>query len=293
MNTQGTKMGRQQAGLGMIEVLIAGVVLAVAVVGTTALMVEWVRSLSDANVRSDSLSYANQCLESARFQVDACASAETMPSVRVNVERDYAVTTGLAGALLEVTTLWQDPFDDAIERRMQVRTRVPADTQIVRPSQLVQALAITLPPSIDEPGNTDVTAPDDDNGDTPPPDETLPPPWTATVQVVGITREGDGEFDIQAEPACAGVYSNNNGNYGWRCELSVPAGETLGLSLRIRPDKNYCADGDEGAIPRDSSYRASIVLDRDSSNATLTVEFTEGDADERHGCENGPRLARS
>mgnify|MGYP003564015286 CR=1 FL=1 len=293
MRNNGMRLGRQQAGLGMIEVLIAGVVLAVAVVGTTALMVEWVRSLSDANVRSDSLSYANQCLESARFQVDACASAGTMPSVRVSVERDYAVTTGLAGALLEVTTLWQDPFDDAIQRRMQVRTRVPADSQIIRPSQLVQALAITLPPSTDEPGGNDGDAPVDEVGDLPVNDESSPPPWTATVHIVGITRAGDGEFGVQAEPACAGSYDNSNGNYSWRCELSVPAGETLGMALRISPDKNYCADDDDGATPRDASYSASIVLDRDRPTATLTLEFTEGDADERHGCENGPRLERS
>lgn len=286
-------MGRRQSGLGMIEVLIAGVVLAVAVVGTTALMVEWVRSLSDANVRSDSLSYANQCLESARFQVDACASVDTMPSVRVNVERDYAVTTGLAGALLEVNTLWQDPFDDAIERRMQVRTRVPADSQIVRPSQLVQALALTLPPPADETAAADPDAPVDDAGDSPTPDETLPPPWIATVQIVGITRQGDGEFDVSAEPGCSGTYSNNNGNYGWRCELSMPAGETLGMSLRLSPDKNYCAEGDDGATPRDASYSTSVVLERDRPTATLTIEFTEGDSDERHGCVNGPQLARS
>lgn len=285
-------MGRRQMGLGMIEVLIAGVVLAVAVVGTTALMVEWVRSLSDANVRSDSLSYANQCLESARFQVDACASADTMPSVRVNVERDYAVTTGLAGALLEVNTLWQDPFDDAIERRMQVRTRVPADSQIVRPSQLVQALAITLPPPADEPTAADPDTPVDEADGTPAQDETLPPPWIATVQIVGITRQGDGEFDVSAEPGCRGTYSNNNGDYGWRCELSMPAGETLGMSLRIRPDKNYCAEGDDGATPRGSTYSASVVLSRDLPTAVLTIEFTAGDSDARHGCVNGPQLAR-
>jgi type II secretory pathway pseudopilin PulG len=286
-------MGRRQSGLGMIEVLIAGVVLAVAVVGTTALMVEWVRSLSDANVRSDSLSYANQCLESARFQVDACASADTMPSVRVDVERDYAVTNGLAGALLEVNTLWQDPFDDAIERRMQVRTRVPADSQIVRPSQLVQALAITLPPPADEPAAADPDAPVDGAGDTPAKDETPPPPWIATVQVVGITRRGDGEFAVSAEPGCSGNYSNKNGNYGWRCELSMPAGETLGMSLRISPDKNYCAEGDGGPTPRGSAFSAAVVLSRDVPAAVLTIEFTEGDADERHGCVNGPQLTRS
>jgi len=55
-----------QRGVGLIEVLIASLVLAVAVVGTSMLLVDSVRSLSDASIRSDALLASADCLEAGR-----------------------------------------------------------------------------------------------------------------------------------------------------------------------------------------------------------------------------------
>ncbi len=66
-------MGRfsKQRGVGLIEVMIAGLLLAISVSGTIILMSDWFQGMNDASNRNDALIRIGSVMEAGRYQPDA------------------------------------------------------------------------------------------------------------------------------------------------------------------------------------------------------------------------------
>ena len=113
-------MGRfsKQRGVGLIEVMIAGLLLAISVSGTIILMSDWFQGMNDASNRNDALIRIGSVMEAGRYQPDATqiasrANALVMASPRVTYTVDnISVTTGTGSDAFSAKVSWTDPYLD-------------------------------------------------------------------------------------------------------------------------------------------------------------------------------------
>ena len=77
----------QQRGVGIVEVMIAALILAISVSGTVILMSDWFQGMNDASNRNDALVRIGSVMEAGRYDPirlnDHWANALTMVSPRV------------------------------------------------------------------------------------------------------------------------------------------------------------------------------------------------------------------
>lgn len=159
-----------QRGVGLIEVLIASLVLAVAVVGTSILLVDSVRSLSDASIRSDALLASTHCLEAGRLDPGSCNATQSIASIRTDLTRNYSVAAVTEGSELGVSLVWNDAFNDDSARSISAAVVVPDSARVIKPSLLVASLNIqspgagvpTPPSEVDDSGSDDESSPETD-----------------------------------------------------------------------------------------------------------------------------------
>ena len=114
----------QQRGVGIVEVMIAALILAISVSGTVILMSDWFQGMNDASNRNDALVRIGSVMEAGRYDPDSTemttrANALTMVSPRVTFSVDnISVTAGTGSDAFTARVNWTDPYlDDADQSR--------------------------------------------------------------------------------------------------------------------------------------------------------------------------------
>ena len=130
---------RRQRGVGLIEVMIAAFVLAVATGGTVVLMSDWFQAMNDASMRNGGISRATSTMELTRFRPDAANAAfrsnqiNAMQSASAQMTFTIAspsITDGDGADDYEVSVSWTDPYLDGDNqtKSMSLRSSVIDDT---------------------------------------------------------------------------------------------------------------------------------------------------------------------
>ena len=243
-----------QRGVGLIEVLIASLVLAVAVVGTSMLLVDSVRSLSDASIRSDALLASADCLEAGRLDPGSCNATQSIASIRTDLTRNYSVAAVTEGSELGVSLTWNDAFNDDSARSMSAAVVVPDSARIIKPSLLVASLNAS--PNTESP-DAGVSPPPSDVDDSGSDDESNPETDTDRVTnwTVSLSAYGDGSdgSDTVANGQTAMVKI---------AVSSVPAGQVM-----------TAATGCDDATSVTVSGGDTIFVSDVASNCTVTPVF--------------------
>ena len=240
-----------QRGVGLIEVLIASLVLAVAVVGTSMLLVDSVRSLSDASIRSDALLASADCLEAGRLDPGSCNATQSIASIRTDLTRNYSVAAVTEGSELGVSLTWNDAFNDDSARSMSAAVVVPDSARVIKPSLLVASLNIQSP-------GAGVSPPPSDGDDSGSDDESNPETDTDRVTnwTVSLSAYGDGSDGSDTVA--------NGENAMVKVDLSsVPAGQVMTAATG-------CADATSVTV----SGADTIFVSDVASNCTVTPVFS-------------------
>ena len=240
-----------QRGVGLIEVLIASLVLAVAVVGTSMLLVDSVRSLSDASIRSDALLASADCLEAGRLDPGSCNATQSIASIRTDLTRNYSVAAVIEGSELGVSLTWNDAFNDDSARSMSAAVVVPDSARVIKPSLLVASLniqstdaGVSPPPSdVDDSGSDDESSPETDTDRV--------TNWTVSLSAYGDGSDGS---DTVANGQTAMVKI---------AVSSVPAGQVM-----------TAATGCDDATSVTVSGGDTIFVSDVASNCTVTPVFS-------------------
>ena len=240
-----------QRGVGLIEVLIASLVLAVAVVGTSILLVDSVRSLSDASIRSDALLASTHCLEAGRLDPGSCNATQSIASIRTDLTRNYSVAAVTEGSELGVSLVWNDAFNDDSARSISAAVVVPDSARVIKPSLLVASLNIqspgagvpTPPSEVDDSGSDDESSPETDTD-------------RVTNWTVSLSEYGDGSDGSDTVA--------NGENAMVKIDVgSVPAGQVMIAATG-------CADATSVTVSGGDTIFVSDV----ASNCTVTPVFT-------------------
>ncbi len=239
-----------QRGVGLIEVLIASLVLAVAVVGTSILLVDSVRSLSDASIRSDALLASTHCLEAGRLDPGSCNATQSIASIRTDLTRNYSVAAVTEGSELGVSLVWNDAFNDDSARSISAAVVVPDSARVIKPSLLVASLNIqspgagvpTPPSEVDDSGSDDESSPETDTD-------------RVTNWTVSLSEYGDGSDGSDTVA--------NGENAMVKIDVgSVPAGQVMIAATG-------CADATSVTVSGGDTIFVSDV----ASNCTVTPVF--------------------
>lgn len=239
-----------QRGVGLIEVLIASLVLAVAVVGTSILLVDSVRSLSDASIRSDALLASTHCLEAGRLDPGSCNATQSIASIRTDLTRNYSVAAVTEGSELGVSLVWNDAFNDDSARSISAAVIVPDSARVIKPSLLVASLNIqspgagvpTPPSEVDDSGSDDESSPETDTD-------------RVTNWTVSLSEYGDGSDGSDTVA--------NGENAMVKIDVgSVPAGQVMIAATG-------CADATSVTVSGGDTIFVSDV----ASNCTVTPVF--------------------
>ncbi|MEK9543866.1 MAG: hypothetical protein VW016_10320, partial [Luminiphilus sp.] len=105
----------KQRGVGIIEVMIAALILAISVSGTVILMSDWFQSMNDASNRNDALVRIGSVMEAGRYDPDSTeittrTNALTMASPRATFSVDnISVTAGTGSDAFSARVNWTDP----------------------------------------------------------------------------------------------------------------------------------------------------------------------------------------
>ena len=240
-----------QRGVGLIEVLIASLVLAVAVVGTSMLLVDSVRSLSDASIRSDALLASADCLEAGRLDPGSCNATQSIASIRTDLTRNYSVAAVTEGSELGVSLTWNDAFNDDSARSMSAAVVVPDSARVIKPSLLVASLNIQSPGAGVSPPPSDVDDSGSDDESNPETDTDRVTNWTVSLSAYGDGSDGS---DTVANGQTAMVKI---------AVSSVPAGQVM-----------TAATGCDDATSVTVSGGDTIFVSDVASNCTVTPVFS-------------------
>jgi len=125
----------KQRGVGLIEVMIAALILAISVSGTVILMSDWFQGMNDASNRNDALVRIGSVMEAGRYDPNASeitsrANALVMASPRVTYTVDnISVTTGTGSDAFSAKVSWTDPYLDGSDqgRAFNLSSAAPHD----------------------------------------------------------------------------------------------------------------------------------------------------------------------
>ncbi len=125
----------KQRGVGLIEVMIAGLILAISVSGTVILMSDWFQGMNDASNRNDALVRIGSVIEAGRYdpvtsEITNRANALVMASPRVSFTVDnISVTTGTGSDAFSAKVSWTDPYLDGSDqgRAFNLSSAAPHD----------------------------------------------------------------------------------------------------------------------------------------------------------------------
>lgn len=125
----------KQRGVGLIEVMIAGLILAISVSGTVILMSDWFQGMNDASNRNDALVRIGSVMEAGRYDPNATeitsrANALVMASPRVTYTvENISVTTGTGSDAFSAKVSWTDPYLDGSDqgRAFNLSSAAPHD----------------------------------------------------------------------------------------------------------------------------------------------------------------------
>ena len=111
----------KQRGVGIVEVMIAALILAISVSGTVILMSDWFQGMNDASNRNDALARIGSVMEAGRYDPDSTeittrANALTMVSPRATFSVDnISVTAGTGSDAFSARVNWTDPYLDDVD----------------------------------------------------------------------------------------------------------------------------------------------------------------------------------
>lgn len=258
-----------QRGVGLIEVVIASLVLAVAVVGTSILLVDSVRSLSDASIRSDALLASTHCLEAGRLDPGSCNATQSIASIRTDLTRNYSVAAVTEGSELGVSLVWNDAFNDDSARSISAAVVVPDSARVIKPSLLVASLNIqspgagvpTPPSEVDDSGSGDESSPETDTDRV--------TSWTGSVRVE-LTQYSSNKWFQILRPGICGMFGKNNGNkHNTTCSFtSDAASKSVTVTINIASQDFICTGKDTGAK---GSWSTTLNISASNPNAKVIL----------------------
>lgn len=125
-----------QRGVGLLEVMIAGLILAISVSGTVILMSDWFQGMNDASNRNDALVRISSVMEAGRYdpsasQITSRATALVAASPRVAFTLDnISVTAGTGSDTFTAKVSWTDPYLDGNDqgRAFNLSSATPHDS---------------------------------------------------------------------------------------------------------------------------------------------------------------------
>lgn len=258
-----------QRGVGLIEVVIASLVLAVAVVGTSILLVDSVRSLSDASIRSDALLASTHCLEAGRLDPGSCNATQSIASIRTDLTRNYSVAAVTEGSELGVSLVWNDAFNDDSARSISAAVVVPDSARVIKPSLLVASLNIqspgagvpTPPSEVDDSGSGDESSPETDTDRV--------TSWTGSVRVE-LTQYSSNKWFQILRPGICGMFGKNNGKkHNTTCSFtSDAASKSATVTINIASQDFICTGKDTGAK---GSWSTTLNISTSNPNAKVIL----------------------
>ena len=262
-------LGRQR-GVGLVEVMVAGLILAISVSATIVLLSDWFESMNDASNRTDALNRISSTLEAGYYDPDAGnitsrkdALGMSSPRVSFTVD-DITVTAGTDSDAYSAKVSWVDPYLDGANkaRSFQLSSATPHNNGYEALSDLVTA---TATPSYSVTVSQGV-------GTTLAPNTSQTVDENNTLAFTGIAIADATYFETLVLSTTCGNDSSYNSGAGTYTTAAITAACTVSTSASL-------IDTDGDTVPDicdDATATATYGIDCSQYTSTIPVTADDG-----------------
>ena len=247
----------QQRGVGIIEVMIAALILAISVSGTVILMSDWFQGMNDASNRNDALARIGSVMEAGRYDPDSTeitsrANALTMASPRATFSVDnISVTAGTGSDAFSARVNWTDPYLDGADqsRAFNLSSAAPHDSAYQPLSSLFVASVTQYAVTVSQGTGTTLSPATDQTVDD-----------GSTVAFTGIAIANATYFETLVFTTTCGNDSSYSSGAGTYTTAAVSANCTVSTSASL-------IDTDGDTVPD--------ICDDASATATYSIDCSQ------------------